>query len=183
MRVFILTALLLYALIVPAHADNAPANEKLPPNVDALLSLLADPGVQKWLEAHKDAPVKSEAVPIAETSPRSHPLAEYVSAIRNHIYRHAKALPTLPDEIASAASVLAADIAEVGVMGLTGLLAVLVALSFGAHWLYRRMTSGFVARIAELPVSDGRNRLVAHGARFAHELGHVAVVAAASIGV
>ena len=183
MRVLILAVLFLVAVMLPAQAENAQTTEKLPPNVDALLSLLADPGVQKWLEAHKSAPVNAEVVPVAKASPLSHPLADYVSAIRNHIYRHARALPTLPDELASAGTVLTTDIAEVGVPGFIGLLMALAGFSFGAHCLYGRTTSKFVERIAELPVTDRRNLLVTHCARFAHELGYVVAIAGASIGV
>ena len=183
MRVLILAALILLGVMLPARADTAPSKEQLPPNIDALLSLLADPGVQQWLEAHRATPATTQ-VPDAPTQvpPPSHPLADYVSAIRAHIYGLARALPTLPDQFAAAWSILVTDVDEVGPIGLVGLVGALAAAGFGAAWLYRRATSGFEARIARLPVNTRRSQLIAHGSRSAHELGRVAIIAAAGIG-
>lgn len=60
MRVLILAALMLLGVMLVARADTAPSSEPLPPNIEALLSLLADPGVQKWLETHKAASATTE---------------------------------------------------------------------------------------------------------------------------
>ena len=183
MRVLILAALMLVGVMLPARADTAPSNEQLPPNIDALLTLLADPGVQHWLEAHRAAPGTTQASrqPAAEQPP-SHPLADYVAAIRGHIYGLARAVPTLPNQFARAWSILVADVDEVGPAGLVGLIGALAAVGFGAGSLYRRATSGFKGGVARLPVNTGRGQLIALGSRFAYELGHVAIIAAATIG-
>ena len=183
MRVLILAALILLGVMLPGRADTAPSNEKLPPNIDALLSLLADPGVQNWLEAHRAAPGTTQ-VPGAPTQapPPSHLLADYVSAIRAHIHSLARALPTLPDQFATAWSILVTDVEEVSLAGLIGLFGAFAAAGFGAEWLYRRATLGFDARIARLPVITRRDQLIALVSRFANELGRVAIIAAAGIG-
>ena len=183
MRALMFAALVLLGVMLPARADNAPSNEQLPPNIDALLTLLADPGVQQWLEAHRAAPGTTPvSAPPAKEQPPSHPLADYVAAIRGHIYGLARALPTLPDQFARAWSILVADVDAVGPAGLIGLVGALAAVGFGADWLYRRATSGFKGRVARLPVNTGRGQLIALGSRFAYELGQVAIIAAAGIG-
>ena len=183
MRALFLAVFMLLGVMLPARADTAPSKEQLPPNIDALLSLLADPGVQQWLEAHRATPATTQ-VPGAPTPapPPSHPLADYVSAIRAHIYGLARALPTLPDQFAAAWSILVADVDDIGPAGLVGLVGALGAAGFGAAWLYRRATSGFEAHIARLPVNTRRRQLVAHGSRSANELGRVAIIAAAGVG-
>jgi small-conductance mechanosensitive channel len=183
-RVLILAALMLLGLMLPARADTAPSKEQLPPNIDALLTLLADPGVQDWLKAHGAAPGTTQVSPAApaEEPPPSHLLADYVSAIRTHLYGLARALPTLPEQFANAWSILVTDVEVDGLAQLIALVGVFAAAGFGSVWLYRRATSGFEARIALLPVNTGRDLLIALGSQFAHELGRVAVIAAAGIG-
>jgi small-conductance mechanosensitive channel len=184
MRVLILAALMLLGIMPVARADTAPPNEQLPPNIEALLSLLADPGVQKWLETHKAA---SATMPVSPAStqvpPPSHPLADYVRAVRAHVHGLARALTTLPDEFAAAWSILVTDAEKVGLAGLIGLFGLFAAVGFGAERLYWRATSGFMNRVAQLHVATRRGQLMALASRFAHELGRVAAIAAAGIGV
>ncbi|MGO7422440.1 mechanosensitive ion channel family protein, partial [Rhizobium ruizarguesonis] len=184
MRVLILAALMLLGVMLVARADTAPSSEQLPPNVEALLSLLADPGVQKWLETHKAASATTEVPPITTQTPHlSHPLADYVGAVRAHIHGLARALTTLPDEFATAWSILVADAEKVGLAGLVGLFGLFAAAAFGAERLYRRATSGFMTRVAQLDVATRRGQVMALASRLAHDVGRVAVIAAAGIGV
>lgn len=184
MRVLILAALMLLGVMLVARADTAPPNEQLPPNIEALLSLLADPGVQKWLETHKAASATTPVSPVStQVPPPSHPLADYVRAVRAHVHGLARALTTLPDEFAAAWSILVTDAEKVGLAGLIGLFGLFAAVGFGAEWLYRRATSGFMTRVAQLHVATRRGQLIALASRLAHELGRVAVIAAAGIAV
>lgn len=182
MRASVFAIFMLLGFAFPCEAEPVPVGEQLPPHVDEFLSLLADPGVQKWLEAHK-APAGTVPVAPAQAAPLSHPLADYVSAVRSHIYGLAKALPALPDQFAAAGSILAADIERVGLPALFGLFVMLGAVAFGARWLYERGTKGFLTRAAQLPIASRREYLIALSARFGHELGRIAVIAAASIAV
>ncbi|NEJ91406.1 mechanosensitive ion channel [Rhizobium leguminosarum] len=184
MRVLILAALMLLGVMLVARADTAPSSEPLPPNIEALLSLLADPGVQKWLETHKAASATTQVPPITTQAPHlSHPLADYVGAVRAHIHGLARALTTLPDEFAAAWSILVADAEKVGLAGLVGLFGLFAAAAFGAERLYRRATSGFMTRVAQLDVATRRGQVMVLASRLAHDVGRVAVIAAAGIGV
>ncbi|MDW6026292.1 mechanosensitive ion channel family protein [Mesorhizobium sp. BAC0120] len=182
MRAAVFATLMLLGGALPCQAEPAPVSEQLPPHVDQFLSLLANPDVQKWLETHR-APAGSVPVQPAQSEPFSHPLADRVSAVRSHIYGLAKALPTLPNQFRAAGSILAADIESVGFAGLFGLFVVLGVAAFGALWLYDRGTKQFVSLAAQLPITTRREYLIALLVRFGHELGRIAILAAASIAV
>ena len=166
MRILVLAALMLLGLMLPARADT-------PPRVSNCRQMSMHcchfwpilgfnnglrPTEPRLRRNPRHAPTKPPAP--------SHPLADYVSAIRATSHGFARALPTLPGQFAKAWSVLVTDVEEVSPAGLIGLFGAFAAVGFGAAWLYRRTSSGFEARVAHMSRTTRRGQLIALGSRF-----------------
>ncbi|MGL4592150.1 MAG: hypothetical protein ACRCVZ_09910, partial [Aestuariivirga sp.] len=125
-----LAALCLAACLLTAPSvAQTKVQDSPPPEVETLMKLLSEPRVQEWLHARDDTVPDSTAAPHEHAPTVSHPFADYVAAVRNHIYAHAAALKSLPSDLVRAGELLARDIAESGAVGLLGLLALLAGLS------------------------------------------------------
>ncbi|MFO1121422.1 MAG: mechanosensitive ion channel family protein [Hyphomicrobiales bacterium] len=179
----VLTAVLLAA---PARAETASPGQNLPPQIETLMKILADPEVQSWARDHKigvpEAAAESTAPP-AHSGRVSHALADYVAAIRGQIYRHAAALANLPAEFNHARQILLEDIAESGVLGLLGLMAALVCLSLAARSVYRRMTGGYLRQLEDAAGASAMTKFVARTKRYALSLAETLTIGLAAMAV
>ncbi len=165
-------------------ATAAPAGEEAatPPKIHELLTLLADPKVQEWLEKQGEA--KAASGPASETadSSISHEFDSHVVAIREHIVALGAALPDLPNQIEAARSLISEDLGSHGrVKGLL-LLAVFVGLGFGVEWLFRKATQRIRQHLDEHPLETVNDRLRVVATRFAFAVGVVASFALGSVG-
>ncbi|MGE3872451.1 MAG: mechanosensitive ion channel family protein [Parvibaculaceae bacterium] len=177
---FLLLCLLVSA--APARAQNPAAPEKLPPNVETLLSMLADPGVQAWLHDHqsgKNNPDAASQTPQPHASRPSHFFADYVAAIRNHIYGLASAMKDLPAQFERAAAMLLDDIDESGPLGLLALVVVLVGCCFFSGLIYRRAVAKFVRRNGAATQASTWHKLSLRTEAYLLDLGEIAIVGAA----
>lgn len=160
-----------------AAAPSAP-----PAQVRALLNLLADPAVQKWLEK-QDLPQAAArpALGISEASPSDY-VARSVGAVREHIVGLAEALPDLPAQFGLAAGRVQADLGDRARAKILLHLALFVALGFGAEWLFRKATQRIRRHLDELPVATVKDRLRLVAERFAFGIGLLAAFAVGSVG-
>jgi small-conductance mechanosensitive channel len=106
-------------------------NEK----IEELIRLLDDPDVRAALEAAKPAATEQE-------QPAAAQIAAWENGIRGHLTKIAKAFPRLPEEAANGLAVVRSQI-ENHVFGMVWmLLGGLIALGFGAEWVFRRTAFG-----------------------------------------
>jgi moderate conductance mechanosensitive channel len=150
--------------------------------VQALLNLLADTTVQKWLEKQgAAAPAAAPAHHKSEASVTDY-FSARVSATREHIVALAAVFPDLPNQFERARGLIRADLGDRGRIKVLLHLALFVALGFGAEWLFRGMTARIRRRLDELPVETVKHRLRLMAARFAFAAGLVAAFALGSVG-
>jgi small-conductance mechanosensitive channel len=166
-------------LAAPSEAQTK-TQDSPPPEVETLMKLLSEPRVQEWLHARDDTVPGATAAAHEHATTVSHPFADYVAAVRNHIYGHAAALKSLPSDLGRAGELLVTDIAESGALGLLGLLALLAGLSVAAKLVYRRVTSSYARQIEDEDGATSRTRLVNRSKRFALALGEIAAIGAAA---
>jgi moderate conductance mechanosensitive channel len=167
----------------PGSVQPAAAKPEGPPSqVRALLILLADPAVQKWLE--KEGAVGAIAGPAkkAKSKSVSEYLASDLGAIRGHIAALVAAIPNLPTEYAQAAQRLETELAGRGRFPVLRLLVLFAALGFGAEALFRFATRGVRRHLDSLPVASVGERMRLIGERFVFAVGLVAAFAIGSVG-
>jgi small-conductance mechanosensitive channel len=153
----------------------------LPPNVEALLKLLADPSVQAWIEAQKGrtaaAPGTAPAGATAEMA-----MGGRLAEVRRHLIRVAGAIQRVPAEVLRARTDMMESVKGAGVPGLFPLLFGFVVLGLGLQGLYRLVTRRFAVGVGKLPVVTARERGMAILACLAQDLGRVAAFVVGSVG-
>jgi small-conductance mechanosensitive channel len=159
---------------------SAAATDEPPAQVRALLNLLSDPAVQKWLE--KQSLSEAAAPPAHPTSeePVSVYFSSRVGAIREHIIALVLALPDLPNQFERAIGRLQAEIPRRGTVLL--LVLVFAALGFGIEWLFRKATQNTRRHLDGLPMETAHDRLRLAAARFAFAFSVVVAFAIGSVG-
>ena len=142
------------ALAAKATGTSAvPASEEATSSkVHELLTLLADPKIQEWLEKQDEAKAAAGAASGTADNSISHELNSDLSAIREHIVGLAAALPDLPDQFQRGSTRVTAELGHGGRTRALLLLAVFVGLGFGLEWLFRKVRQGVRARL-DAPLS------------------------------
>lgn len=127
-------SLLVMVLAGPVSAQTTqPAAVAAPPEkVEQLIKLLDDPEVKSWL-ATKSARASENPEQAAAVE-----LASWEDAIRHHLLALRQAVPLLPGEAANAVQTVRTEINGHGFAAIILLFGVLLALGFGAEWLFRR---------------------------------------------
>ena len=205
-----LTAIMLAALSMsgafaaqdsPANSAPASGNAALPPKANELLTSLA----KEWLD--KQGVAKSAAPSAAQTGNSFEDYANSTAGtIHDQIVALALTIPDLPNEFERAAARVTAIDPDSGKgqvflhLGIFGdryyvatrrlaaeaqallNLAVFGAFSFGALWLFRKMTGRVRRRLGGLPMETVKDRLRVIAARFALALGEIAAFVLGSIG-
>jgi small-conductance mechanosensitive channel len=183
-RVLVALVLLAGAHALPAAAETAaPAPDgDVPPKVRELLNLLADPGVQRWLDAHRGGAVATETEQTGETMSAGGYLAARLAALRQNFADLVAALPDLPDQLERVGIILGLEFEEHGVFAVLFLIAGFVALGYGMAGLYSLAARRIRQWIVTLPLDTVQDRLRAVLVRFAYAIGMVAAFAVGSIG-
>ena len=134
-----------------AAAQSAQPSATAPPpeKVQELIKLLDDPDIRAWLATKSPPPSESaEAAVDAQISGWEH-------AMRNHLIAMRKAFPRIPADAADAVAVVKTDINNRGFATIFGLFAVLLAVGFGAEWLFKQALAGLRRRSAKLAAVPG----------------------------
>ncbi len=181
----VLALMALMALPGDAAAQSkAPASSDAPPaKVQELLNLLADPGVQQWIEQHG----KPGAVAPATSTPEmSESLSAYgaerMATIHDHVRAVVMALPGVPGELMKAGRTLTQSFMEGGVIRILLLVLGFVVLGLGTELIYHLVTAGIRAWIVALPLDTVRQRVRTIGIRFLYGSGMLLAFAIGSIG-
>jgi small-conductance mechanosensitive channel len=162
---------------------SAPADDKAtPPQIQQLLTLLADPKVQTWLkqqdETRSAAASGGDAV---EESP-SHVLDSRLGAIREHIVGLAHTIPDVPNQFERGSALVSAELGARGRAKVLLLLAVFVGLGTGVEWLFRKATERTRGHLDALPLETVASRVHLVAIRFAFAVGMVVAFALGSVG-
>ena len=111
------TIILVAAMLSGAAAANrspAAGEEATPPQIQQLLTLLADPKIQVWLKQQNETrSAAASALDAAEESP-SHYLDARIGAIREHLLALAHTVPDVPHQFARGAARVSAELGEHG---------------------------------------------------------------------
>jgi moderate conductance mechanosensitive channel len=167
----------------PAKSTAATEAETTPAKVHELLTLLADPKVQEWLDKEAKAKAASQSAPENVEVSFSQYFDARLGAVRAHIVALAAALPDVPSEFQRGSRLVTAELGDEGRTGALLLLVVFVALGFGVEWLFRWATQRIRARLDSLPLETVSHRLRVVAARFAFAAGMLLAFAIGSIGV
>jgi moderate conductance mechanosensitive channel len=169
-----------YAAAKPGSGQAAAVPSKEPPaQIRALLILLADPAVQKWLEKEGAAapPAKAAAHPEAMQM-----MSSGLGRIREHMMALVAAIPNLPAEYSQAYDRRQTELAGRGRFPISRLLLFFAALGFGAEALFRWATQRVRRRLDTLPVASVGDRLRLIGERLVFAAGLVGAFAIGSVG-
>jgi small-conductance mechanosensitive channel len=185
-RVLIALALLAGPVALPAAAETAApeTNGEVPPKVRELLNLLADPGVQRWLDQHRaaeTAPAKPAAEATTEVTAAGY-LAARLDALRQNFGGLVAALPDLPDQLERVGIILVLEFEEHGLLPVFLLVVGFSALGFGTAWLFWRLTRRVRNWIIDFRLESAGDRLHAVVVRLAYALGLVVAFAVGSVG-
>lgn len=185
-----LAATILFATLVagpaaaPALAANqspAASEEKTPPQIQQLLTLLADPKVEAWLKQQNEAKAAAGSPQTAEQSV-SHVLDSRLGAIREHLVGLARTIPDLPNQFKRGRALVSADLGENGRAKALLLLAGFVGLGIAVEWVFRKTTQRTRGHLDGLPSETVRDRLHLVALRLAIAVGLVAAFALGSVG-
>jgi len=149
-----LVALFLFFIlsaVAQAEAEaQAPASSDQ--KINSLVQLLQDPDVQAWLESRKAAAPPSSPVRAGS------PLSTWEAGTRAQVNSIVSAIPRIPAEIRTAASLTRADAISHGYAPVFVIFGGLVAVGLAAEWLYRKArsrTEGATAALMPVAVFTG----------------------------
>ncbi len=179
LRLGLAVVLMALAAGTGAVGKEGPSPPPQPPQVRALINLLADPAVQKWLE-QAGAPERPAIA--AKPQPVTEFFASDLGRIRQHITEVVAAFSTLPAAVSEAALGLEAEAEGGGSFPIGKLLAGFVALGFGAELLFRLGTRRVRRHLDALPVASQAERMRVIAERFGLAAGLVLAYAVGSIG-
>ena len=157
----------------------AAATEPPPDKVRALLQILSDPEVQRWIEQQRSAPAADVATQAAADEAV---MAGQIDGIRDHIASVAAAVPRVPAELAQVFTNLRSEMAAHGTGSMLLLVLAFVALGLGAEWLFWLVSGGVRKWIIASHLDTPPERLRAALARFGFGVSWVAAFALGTIG-
>jgi hypothetical protein len=159
--IFLFSTAFPFGALAAQHAGATPtpaAGEETAtsPKIHELITLLADPGIQKWLRDEDD---KKSAVPSNKNTADqsvSHYFVSRLRASREHIFALANTLPDLPNQFERGVGLLQAEIPRRGTVLV--LVLVFAGLGYGVEWLFRKATQKTRARLDGLPMGTVNDR-------------------------
>ncbi|MGA7260893.1 MAG: mechanosensitive ion channel family protein [Stellaceae bacterium] len=167
-----------------AAADRSPAasEEATPPQIQQLLTLLADPKVETWLKQQNEAKAAAASMRDKKAESVSHALDSRLGAIREHIVAVADTIPDVPNQFERGAARVSAELGEHGRAKVLLLLAVFVGLGTGVEWLFGKATERSRRHLDALPLQTVASRVHLVAIRFAFAVGMVVAFALGSVG-
>jgi small-conductance mechanosensitive channel len=174
----LLALMSLISMSATSFAQEQAATSATDEKIQELIRLLDDPDVRAAIES-----AQTKAAPADDTPEAAEQIAAWESGIRGHLQALRNTFPRIPGEIANAVQVVRTQINNHGFGTVLILLGGLIALGYGAEWLFRRAVfsagpSG--ARPAAAPDAGPRSTLAVG---LLSEVAPVAVFALVSAGV
>ena len=165
-----------------ANRSAAAGDEATPPQIQQLLTLLADPKVQTWLKQQNESRSAAASGRDAIEESPSHILDSRLGAIREHIVGLANTVPDVPNQFERGSALVSAELGARGRAKVLLLLAVFVGLGTGVEWLFRKATERTRGHLDALPLETVANRVHLVAIRFAFAVGMVVAFALGSVG-
>jgi small-conductance mechanosensitive channel len=165
-----------------AGAQHVASPPEPPAKVNELLQLLGDPSVRGWLDERRAALPAAGPAPQEAVDGMSHQLAGRVDAMQGHLRALLGALPSLPDGVGGALTVLSRELEEHGTWRVAVLLAGFLTLGFGTERLFWWAIRRARAHILELPLVTVHDRLRAVILRLVFATALIVVFGAGSVG-
>jgi moderate conductance mechanosensitive channel len=162
--------------------STAPKADETPTKIHDLLTLLADPKVQAWLEKEGKAEATSASAQESAEVSVSHMMDAHLGAIRAHIVALAAAVPDLPNQLERGSRLITAELGDGGRTRALLLLVFFAALGFGVEWLFRRVTKRARERLEGHPMETVRERLNLIALRLVFIVGGLLAFAVGSVG-
>ncbi|WP_244554935.1 mechanosensitive ion channel family protein [Mesorhizobium prunaredense] len=119
-----------------AQTAQPPADTVPLEKIQALIKQLDDPEIRAWLAAKSSTPADRASASMAAQITVSE------KAIRDHIAAMRNAFPHIPGEAANAVRTIKSEINDYGFTTILVLFTALLALGFGAEWLFKRAVGG-----------------------------------------
>nr|WP_260694115.1 mechanosensitive ion channel family protein [Rhizobium laguerreae] len=150
-----------------------PTNEK----IREFIKMLDDPDIRAWLETKPVQPADNPSAPAASQ------ITAWEVAIRNHLVALRNAFPRLLGDAANAVQIVRTEINNHGFATILVLFAALLALGFGAEWLFKRAIGGARQSSSRQAADAGGASEVGQASRLLAELAPLAVFSSVSAGV
>jgi moderate conductance mechanosensitive channel len=166
----------------PTKSTAATEAETTPAKVHELLTLLADPKVQEWLQKEVKAEAASVSAQKSAEVSVSHMMDTQLGAIRAHIVALVAAAPDLPNQIERGSRLVTAELGDGGRIRALLLLVIFAALGFGVEWLFRKATKRARERLEGHPMETVRERLHLIALRLVFIVGGLLAFAIGSVG-
>ena len=135
-----------------AQAQQAPSTPPPPAKVQELIKLLDDPEIRAWLQA-KPEPETADAGPAAVER-----MSRWETLLRGRFASLIAAVPRLGPEMANAATIIAERVNGGGRGIVIGIIALLIAIGYGAEWLFRRAVFGAHNERRASPAAQNQDR-------------------------
>jgi hypothetical protein len=119
-----------------AQAQQPPSTTPPPAKVQELIKLLDDPDIRAWLQARSE-PEPTDGEPAAVES-----ISRWEAIIRSRFESLYAAIPRLGTEMANAATVVTERVNQGRPGTVLGIVVLLIAIGYGAEWLFRRVIFG-----------------------------------------
>jgi len=167
---------------------SGPAAADAPPDkVRALLEMLADPEVQRWVEQQRKAGAPVTAAGAGAVAGAGQPvegaaLAGPIDDVRQHLASIQAAAPKVSGALADVFAQLRAEMESHGMRSVFLLVAAFAALGFGVERLFWLVSGGVRKRIIASRMDTPVERLRAMAARFGFGASWVAAFALGTIG-
>jgi moderate conductance mechanosensitive channel len=181
-RLFLIVTLAGLLIAGPALAQAAEPN---PEKLRTFAELFRDPEIQSWLRAQAEgAPVVAPQLSAAagDAATLHQIMAGRLDVMRAFLRSLAAAVPTLPEELRRAWTLLYAETQERGLLSVALLLAVFPTLGFGLEWLYWWAGTGIRTRFLARRFETKGERLRAVGRRAFYSLCTLLAFAIGSVG-
>ena len=172
---FLLTVYGGLGLLSGEAAAQAPSTTPPPAKVQELIKLLDDLEIRAWLQDRHE-PEKADADPAAVER-----ISRWEAIIRGRFGSLYAAIPRLGTEMANAATVVTEKVNQRRPATVIGIVVLLIAIGYGAEWLFRRAIFGAGSQRPDATGVQGRdsNRLIGMLA----EVGALLVFVIASAGL
>ena len=119
-----------------AQTQQVPSTSPSPAKVQELIKLLDDPEIRAWLQ-QKSEPETTDAGPATVER-----ISRWEAVIRGRFASLFAAVPRLGTEVANAATIITERVNGGGRGAVIGIVALLIAIGYGAEWLFRRVVLG-----------------------------------------